>query len=105
VFSTTLATMGENSRLVRGDVAAEVEKLNWQPGGDLGVSGPGLASTLARLDLIDEYRMVISPSWSAAASHTSRWITRSPSACSRPGRSATARCTSAISGLDSLSIR
>ena len=32
-----------------------------EPGGDLGVSGPGLASTLARLDLIDEYRMVVSP--------------------------------------------
>jgi dihydrofolate reductase len=61
VFSTTLETVGENSQLVRGDVAAEVARLKRQPGGDLGVSGPGLASTLARLDLIDEYRLVVSP--------------------------------------------
>jgi dihydrofolate reductase len=46
---------------VRGDVAAEVARLKQQPGGDLGVSGPGLASTLARLGLVDEYRLVISP--------------------------------------------
>ena len=61
VFSTTLTTVGENCRLVRGDVATEVAALKRQEGGDLGVGGPGLASTLARLDLVDEYRLVISP--------------------------------------------
>jgi dihydrofolate reductase len=60
-FSTTLETVGENSRLVRGDIAAEVARLKQQPGGDLAVSGPGLASAFARLGLIDEYRLVISP--------------------------------------------
>jgi dihydrofolate reductase len=61
VFSTTLATAGANCRLVRGDIAAELASLKEQPGGDLGVSGPGLASTLARLGMIDEYRLVVFP--------------------------------------------
>jgi dihydrofolate reductase len=62
VFSTTLQTAGPSSRLVRGDIAAEVARLKQQqPGGDFGVSGPGLASSFARLGLIDEYRLVISP--------------------------------------------
>ncbi len=61
VFSTTLTTVGPDCRLARGDVAAEVAGLKQQPGGDLGVSGPGLASALARLDLIDEYRLVVYP--------------------------------------------
>ena len=49
------------TRLVRGDPAAEVARLKEQPGGDLGVSGPGLASTLARLGLVDEFRLVVCP--------------------------------------------
>jgi dihydrofolate reductase len=61
VFSTTLEAVGENCRLVRGDIAAEVERLKLEPGGDLAVSGPGLASPLARLGLIDEYRLVLYP--------------------------------------------
>lgn len=61
VFSSTLEAVGENCRLVRGDIAAEVASLKQQPGGDLGVSGPGLASTLARLGLVDEYRLVVFP--------------------------------------------
>jgi dihydrofolate reductase len=61
VFSTTLQSVGENCLLVRGDIAAELARLKHQPGADLGVSGPGLASTLARLGLIDEYRLVVYP--------------------------------------------
>ena len=61
VFSTTLQRVGENCRLVRGDPGAEVSRLKQQLGGDLAVSGPGLASTLARLGLIDEYRLVAYP--------------------------------------------
>jgi dihydrofolate reductase len=59
VFSTTLTSVGPSCRLVRGDVAAEVAGLKQH--GDLGVGGPGLASALARLDLIDEYRCVVYP--------------------------------------------
>jgi dihydrofolate reductase len=61
VFSTTLTTVGPNCRLAQGDIGAEVARMKQQPGGDLGVSGPGLASALARLDLIDEYRLVLYP--------------------------------------------
>jgi dihydrofolate reductase len=61
VFSTTLASVGENCRLVREDLAAELSNLRKQRGGDLGVSGPGLAESLAKLDLIDEYQMVVFP--------------------------------------------
>ncbi len=61
VFSTTLQEVGQNCRLVRGDIAAEMARLKRQPGGDLGVGGPGLASSLARLGLIDEYRLVAYP--------------------------------------------
>ena len=61
VFSTTLQTVGKNCRLVRGDIASELTHLKHQPGGDLGVGGPGLASALARLGLIDEFRLVVSP--------------------------------------------
>ena len=61
VFSSTLKAVGENCRLAGGDVAAELTSLKQRPGGDLGVSGPGLASTLARLGLVDEYRLVVYP--------------------------------------------
>jgi dihydrofolate reductase len=61
VFSTTLDAVGMNCRLVRGEVSAELATLKRQQGGDLGVSGPGLASEFARLDLIDEYRLVVYP--------------------------------------------
>ncbi len=61
VFSGTLKTVGENCRLVTGDAVAEVMSLKQQPGGDLGVGGPGLASSFARAGLIDEYRLLIFP--------------------------------------------
>jgi dihydrofolate reductase len=61
VFSSTLETVGEKCRLVKGDAAAEVGKLKQQPGGDLGVAGPGLATSLARLGLVDEYQLVVYP--------------------------------------------
>jgi dihydrofolate reductase len=61
VFSTTLAQVGPNARLLRADAAAEVSKLKAETGGDLAVSGSGLASSLARAGLVDEYRLVLSP--------------------------------------------
>jgi dihydrofolate reductase len=61
VFSSTLETVGENCRLVKGDAAAEMGKLMQQPGGDLAVSGPGLAASLARQGLVDEYQLVVYP--------------------------------------------
>lgn len=61
VFSTTLDSVEGNARLVRDGVADEVAALKAEPGKDLGVGGAGLASTLAKLDLIDEYQLFVNP--------------------------------------------
>ena len=61
VFSKTLEKVEGNARLVRDSVAEEVAKLKEQPGKDLAVGGAGLASTLTKLGLIDEYRLFVSP--------------------------------------------
>jgi dihydrofolate reductase len=61
VFSTTLETVEGNARLAKGDVAEEVARLKGEPGKDLAVGGAGLAAACARLGLIDEYRLFVSP--------------------------------------------
>jgi dihydrofolate reductase len=61
VFSRTLDRVDWNSRLVRDDAAAEVARLKAQPGLDMDVGGPTLASTLMRAGLIDEYRLFVHP--------------------------------------------
>ncbi len=61
VFSKTLREVEGNARLVTGGVAEEVAKLKEQPGKDLAVGGAGLTSTLIEQDLVDEYRLFISP--------------------------------------------
>jgi dihydrofolate reductase len=61
VFSTTLQQVGWNSRLVKGDLAGEVDHLKAQPGGDMSVGGAGLAASFIRLGLIDEYRLYLHP--------------------------------------------
>lgn len=61
VFSTTLPEVGWNSRLVRGNVREEVERLKREPGKYMSVGGPGLAASLMRLGLIDEYWLYVAP--------------------------------------------
>ena len=62
VFSTTLEQVEGNARLASDDVAGEVAKLKEAPGeGVVSVGGAGLASTLIKLDLIDEYRLFVNP--------------------------------------------
>ncbi len=61
VFSTTLQTVEWKSRLVRDNIAEEVATLKEQTGGDLGLGGANLAATFMRLDLIDEYRLIVHP--------------------------------------------
>jgi dihydrofolate reductase len=62
VFSTTLREVQGNARLASDDVAGEVAKLKAAPGeGVIGVGGAGLAATLIKLDLIDEYRLFVKP--------------------------------------------
>jgi dihydrofolate reductase len=61
VFSTTLESVVGNARLVRSGLAEEVARLKEEPGKDLSVGGAGLAAGLAKLDLIDEYRLFVNP--------------------------------------------
>jgi dihydrofolate reductase len=62
VFSTTLEQVQGNARLASGDVAGEVARFREAPGeGVVSVGGAGLASTLIKLDLIDEYRLFVIP--------------------------------------------
>lgn len=61
VFSTTLESVAWNSRLVRGDVAEELERLRTEFDGDMDVAGPTLAAEFVRRGLVDEYRFVVHP--------------------------------------------
>jgi dihydrofolate reductase len=61
VFSKTLENVVGNARLVRDDAAQEVARLKEHAGKDLAVGGAGLASSLMKVGLIDEYRLFVSP--------------------------------------------
>jgi dihydrofolate reductase len=61
VFSNTLDEVKGNTRLVRGDPAEEVRRLKEEPGKDLGVGGAGLAASLTKLGLIDDYELFVVP--------------------------------------------
>jgi dihydrofolate reductase len=61
VFSRTLERVEGNTTLASGDVADEVARLKEEPGGDLAVGGAGLASELIERNLIDDYRVFVSP--------------------------------------------
>jgi dihydrofolate reductase len=62
VFSTSLTTVEGNARLARSDLAGEVATVQKQPGGGIvSVGGAGLAASLAEKDLIDEYRLFVTP--------------------------------------------
>jgi dihydrofolate reductase len=63
VFSTTLQSADwHNSRLVKDHVAEEISRLKQQPGGDLAVFGSAnLLSSLMRMDLVDEHRVMLNP--------------------------------------------
>jgi dihydrofolate reductase len=61
VFSTTLAQVGWNTRLINGNIAEEVNRLKQQPGKDMSVGGAGLAASFMQLGLIDEYRLYLYP--------------------------------------------
>src|SRR5918992_1593619 len=61
VFSTSLAHVEHDARLVRGDVGEVLEDVRREFDGDLGVAGPNLAGQFVRRGLVDEYRMVVHP--------------------------------------------
>jgi dihydrofolate reductase len=61
VFSTTLESVVGNTRLARHGVGEEVSRLKEQPGKDIAVGGAGLARAGMKLELIDEWRLFVSP--------------------------------------------
>ncbi|OKP78517.1 dihydrofolate reductase [Paenibacillus sp. P3E] len=63
VFSTTLEKVEwNNSRLVKENVGEEIKNLKEQPGKDMVILGsPRFAHYLMQLDLIDEYKITVSP--------------------------------------------
>jgi dihydrofolate reductase len=63
VFSNTLEKVGwNNTRLVKGDIAAEVRRLKQQPGKDLAIFGSqNLTANLMHMGLLDELRLMIHP--------------------------------------------
>lgn len=63
VFSTKLDSVEwNNSRLVKENVEEEIKNLKRQPGKDMVILGsPRLAHYLMQLDLIDEYKITVSP--------------------------------------------
>jgi dihydrofolate reductase len=63
VFSRTLDHAAwNNTRLVKGDVAAEIRKMKQEPGAGMAILGSGsIVSQLAQESLIDEFQIVVIP--------------------------------------------
>ena len=63
VFSTTLAgDAGWNGTIARGYVGDVIGKLKAEAGGDLySFGGAGIANSLVARDLVDEYRLMVTP--------------------------------------------
>jgi dihydrofolate reductase len=63
VFSTTLTgDPGWNATLVSGDLPGAIARLKAQTTGDLYMfGGAGIANSVMALDLVDEYRLMITP--------------------------------------------
>ena len=61
VFSTTLQSVVGNTRLAKDSVGEEVSRLKEQPGKDIAVGGAGLARACMELELLDEWRLFVSP--------------------------------------------
>jgi dihydrofolate reductase len=63
VFSRTLEHASwNNTRVVKGDIAAEIRKMKREPGEGMAIMGSGsIVSQLAPEGLIDEYLIVINP--------------------------------------------
>jgi len=62
VFSRTLESVeGKNTTLALRDLPSELASLQQAGRGDVEIGGAGLAAEAVRLDLIDEYRLLIHP--------------------------------------------
>lgn len=63
VLSRTLSGSDwNNSHILGGDIAAEIRELKARPGKDLALfAGAAAATSFIRLELVDEYRLIINP--------------------------------------------
>jgi dihydrofolate reductase len=63
VFSRTLKTAEwNNTRLISGNIEAEISKMKQMPGSDLVLLGSGsIAAQFAELGMIDEYQIMVDP--------------------------------------------
>jgi dihydrofolate reductase len=62
IFSTTLKSVeGDNTKIVRTNIAEEVLRLKQQPGKDIAIGSLSIASQLSQHGLIDEYHFVVHP--------------------------------------------
>ena len=61
MFSTSLEQIEGNARLATEGLAEEVARLKREDGADIAVGGAGLAGACAKLGVIDEYRLFVSP--------------------------------------------
>jgi dihydrofolate reductase len=61
VFSSTLATVEGNTRLVTGDAVTEITRLKTGDGSPMGIGGATLAGSAVRAGLVDEYQLVTHP--------------------------------------------
>ncbi|HEU5217813.1 MAG TPA: dihydrofolate reductase family protein [Gemmatimonadales bacterium] len=63
VFSKSLEKASwTNTRLIKGDLAAETRKLKSEPGDDMVIMGSGtIVAQLSQERLIDEYQVIVSP--------------------------------------------
>ena len=63
VFSRTLDKASwSNTKVVKGDIAAEVRKMKNEPGDDMVIMGSGtIVSQMAQHGLVDEYQLVVYP--------------------------------------------
>lgn len=62
VFSRTLDSVtGANTRLAHGDLRAELTSLRQSSGGDIEIGGAELAAQAIRLNLVDEYWLLVHP--------------------------------------------
>lgn len=61
VFSKTLQKVGDNARLISGDLPGAATELKAQPGPELSVAGPTLAASFIRHGLVDIFELYIQP--------------------------------------------
>jgi dihydrofolate reductase len=62
IFSRTLDKVGWNAKLIKDNIAEEIQKTKQQPGKDLALfAGADVASSFIKLGLIDEFRLIVNP--------------------------------------------